>query len=316
MKCIIYSVREESKKEWLSGLVNLISQIRFAVVFFFHKKQICKHTQKNSLPQKLWASATAQASWRFSVWRRCWAALFRRPPQTLSAHWPLQPPLRRRRLPSPCARPRSSSDACPRIFETGQEKWDTSVLQVYGKSTTARAHHTATAHKSLTHSCHLLVGGSASHLQTRTALRQTKNKVKAEYLSFNTPNQNSFSFPYLCEYDLRKDALAKLSVRNSRSPCHSRSPLNDWLTVMESDLSSSDAALRMLFVEDVELLESGILTSLLSCLGASKCDWSHSAVVALSRPPRLCCAQKSFHFPDRFPLFMGSFVCSFWRQTR
>lgn len=27
---------------------------------------------------------------------------------------------------------------------------------------------------------------------------------------------------------------------------------------MESDLSSSDAALRMLFVEDVELLESGI----------------------------------------------------------
>lgn len=57
---------------------------------------------------------------------------------------------------------------------------------------------------------------------------------------------------------------------------------------MESDLSSSDAALRMLFVEDVELLESGILTSLLSCLGASKCDWSHSAAVALSRPPRLC----------------------------
>lgn len=30
---------------------------------------------------------------------------------------------------------------------------------------------------------------------------------------------------------------------------------------MESDLSSSDAALRMLLVEDVELLESGILAS-------------------------------------------------------
>lgn len=29
---------------------------------------------------------------------------------------------------------------------------------------------------------------------------------------------------------------------------------------MESDLSNSDAALRMLFVEDVELLESGIFT--------------------------------------------------------
>ena len=33
------------------------------------------------------------------------------------------------------------------------------------------------------------------------------------------------------------------------------------LTVMESDLSSSDAALRMPLVEDVELLESGIFTS-------------------------------------------------------
>ncbi len=30
------------------------------------------------------------------------------------------------------------------------------------------------------------------------------------------------------------------------------------LTVMESERSSSDAALRMLFVEDVELLEFGI----------------------------------------------------------
>lgn len=31
---------------------------------------------------------------------------------------------------------------------------------------------------------------------------------------------------------------------------------------MESDLSSSDGALRMLFVEDVEPLDRGILTSL------------------------------------------------------
>ena len=55
------------------------------------------------------------------------------------------------------------------------------------------------------------------------------------------------------------------------------------LTVMESDLSSSDAALRMLFVEDVELLERGIFR-LRSFLFLSKCPCEREEMVCLWCP--------------------------------
>lgn len=88
---------------------------------FFHTHRFINYCVKTGtivVPRKLWVSATAQVSWSFLKWRRCWAALSRRPPQTRSAHWPLQPLPLRRRLPSPSARPRSSFDACQRILET------------------------------------------------------------------------------------------------------------------------------------------------------------------------------------------------------
>lgn len=75
---------------------------------------------------------------------------------------------------------------------------------------------------------------------------------------------------------------------------------------MESDLSSSEAALRMLLVEDVELLERGIftLTSLLYVFVlVSKSDWSDNAV-ALSRPLPLCCAPRAFLFIQTGSLFL------------
>lgn len=71
-------------------------------------------------------------------------------------------------------------------------------------------------------------------------------------------------------------------------------------TVMESDLSSSDAALRMLLVEDVELLESGILTSSSDVKQCVRCD----CVLAALLEPCLCAL--SFSLSRRFPpLFMG-----------
>lgn len=66
-------------------------------------------------------------------------------------------------------------------------------------------------------------------------------------------------------------------------------------TVMESDLSSSDAALRMLLVEDVELLESGIL--------ASSADVKQCVLAALLEP---CLCAHSFSLSTQVsPLFMG-----------
>lgn len=79
------------------------------------------------------------------------------------------------------------------------------------------------------------------------------------------------------------------------------------LTVMESDLSSSDIALRMLFVEDVELLESGILSRRNSVLFLSLLQWywSNSIVGSLSRPLWLHCAARAFLFSDRFSLLLS-----------
>lgn len=75
---------------------------------------------------------------------------------------------------------------------------------------------------------------------------------------------------------------------------------------MESDLSSSDAALRMLFVEDVELLERGIFRrrSLLSFFACPIATLSGSVVVALSIPLRLCCAPRAFPFFQTGSLFL------------
>lgn len=78
---------------------------------------------------------------------------------------------------------------------------------------------------------------------------------------------------------------------------------------MESDLSSSDGALRMLFVEDVELLDKGILMS----SGLSL--WEESRRSALSDPCGGCAARIEL-FLHRFAHFMGSFVCGFWRHAR
>lgn len=68
-----------------------------------------------------------------------------------------------------------------------------------------------------------------------------------------------------------------------------------FLTVMESDLSSSDAALRTLFVEDVELVESGIFR-LGSLYWLSFCGRSGSMVLALSKPLSRCCVPTVFLF--------------------
>lgn len=65
---------------------------------------------------------------------------------------------------------------------------------------------------------------------------------------------------------------------------------------MESDLSSSDAALRMLFVEDVELLESGIFRSLFSV----RCQGDAEVTESWWRSVDLCgCAvrRELFFFP-------------------
>lgn len=79
---------------------------------------ICDQTGTIGLPRKLWESATVRVPSCLLKWRRCWAALFRRPPRTRSVRWPLPPLPPQRRLRAPCARPRSSSDACRRIWET------------------------------------------------------------------------------------------------------------------------------------------------------------------------------------------------------
>lgn len=66
---------------------------------------------------------------------------------------------------------------------------------------------------------------------------------------------------------MRNVNVPKPSVRNDSSCLRSAearkipSKPDSKLTVMESDLSSSDGALRMLFVEDVEPLDRGISMS-------------------------------------------------------
>lgn len=70
------------------------------------------------------------------------------------------------------------------------------------------------------------------------------------------------------------------------------------LTVMESDLSSSDAALRMLLEEDVELLDSGIFRSLLfPCLSESD---SVSAPLLRSPPGWAVRSEFSLFLAHRF----------------
>lgn len=102
----------------------------------------CEQTATIGLPRKLWESATVPVSWCPLKWRRCWAALFRRPPRTRSVRWPLPPLPPQRRLPAPCARPRSSSDACRRIWETvRKEKANSWVfLSLFVNQTIVTAH--------------------------------------------------------------------------------------------------------------------------------------------------------------------------------
>lgn len=71
---------------------------------------------------------------------------------------------------------------------------------------------------------------------------------------------------------------------------------------MESDLSSSEAALRMLLVEDVELLESGMLprsSDVKQCVG---CD---CVVLAALLEPCLCAQSFSLPMQVSPSLFMG-----------
>lgn len=71
---------------------------------------------------------------------------------------------------------------------------------------------------------------------------------------------------------------------------------------MESDLSSSDAALRILLVEEVELLESGILAS--SSASQMRLRARGAARVLLVRA-------ELFTFHSGFPLFMGVICLQF-----
>lgn len=74
---------------------------------------------------------------------------------------------------------------------------------------------------------------------------------------------------------------------------------------MESDLSSSDAALRMLLVEDVELLESGILTS------SSVASVRLTRLRARGAARALLCAQSLSLSTQVSPLFMGVICLQF-----
>lgn len=74
---------------------------------------------------------------------------------------------------------------------------------------------------------------------------------------------------------------------------------------MESDLSSSDAALRMLLVEDVELLESGILTS------SSVAKVRLTRLRARGAARALLCAQSFSLSTQVSPLFMGVICLQF-----
>lgn len=73
---------------------------------------------------------------------------------------------------------------------------------------------------------------------------------------------------------------------------------------MESDLSSSDGALRMLFVEDVELLDKGILMS----SGLSL--WEESRRSALSDPCGGCAARTELFFTGLLILWGHLFAAS------
>lgn len=73
---------------------------------------------------------------------------------------------------------------------------------------------------------------------------------------------------------------------------------------MESDLSSSDGALRMLFVEDVELLDKGILMS----SGLSL--WEESRRSALSDPCGGCAARTEIFFTGLLILWGHLFAAS------
>lgn len=80
------------------------------------------------LPRRPWECERGPDFWSLWGWRRGWAVLFRRPPQTRCARSPPPPLPPPPPLLSPSARPRSDSVCAPRSAETEAKHTETVAL--------------------------------------------------------------------------------------------------------------------------------------------------------------------------------------------